>query len=93
MRFTYLSLLWLYTLHSLSKPTSQPAKDYAREHSPCPRVAAGAQVHGLPPPADGGGGRARERRAGLGGAQLAAGQGDAISVRASDCGGRLGMIV
>ena len=38
-----------------------------------PRVAAGARVHGLPPPADGGGGRARERGAGLGGAQLAAG--------------------
>ena len=47
-----------------------------------PRVAAGPQVHGLPPPADGGGGRPRERGAGLGGAQLAAGplvagQGDA----------------
>ena len=48
-----------------------------------PRVAAGARVHGLPPPADGGGGRARERGAGLGGRRaaaagpLVAGQGDA----------------
>ena len=44
-----------------------------------PCVVAGARVHGLPPPTDGGGGRPRERRAGLGGAQLAAGQGDAMS--------------
>ncbi len=43
------------------------------------RAPAASRVHGLPPAADGGGGRARERGAGLGGAQLAAGQGDAMS--------------
>ena len=46
------------------------------------RAPAASRVHGLPPPADGGGGRARERGDGLGGTQLAAGplvagQGDA----------------
>jgi len=56
------------------------------------RPAAGARVHGLPPAADGGGGRARERRAGLGGAQLAAGQGDGLSLLSRDgtAGGRRG---
>ena len=44
-----------------------------RGQSPRPRVAAGARVHGLPPAADGGGRGPRERGAGLGGAQLAAG--------------------
>ena len=34
--------------------------------APRPRPAAGARVHGLPPVADGGGGRARERGAGAG---------------------------
>eukprot|EP01043_Picozoa_sp_COSAG02_P056949 COSAG02_NODE_6835_length_3337_cov_4.737492_3_plen_190_part_00 len=37
------------------------------------RAGTSPRVHGLPPAADGGGGRARERGAGLGGARLAAG--------------------
>ena len=43
-------------------------------------MTLGHTVHGLPPAADGGGGRAHERGAGLGGVELAAvldaGQGD-----------------
>ena len=45
----------------------------SQSRTPVPQLPRG-RVHGLPPAADGGGGRARERGAGLGGAQLA-GQG------------------
>ena len=63
-----------------------PGQD-SQSRTPVPQLPRG-RVHGLPPAADGGGGRARERRAGLGGAQLAAGKGTRCRLRASDCARR-----